>query len=66
MFVYVYVDILAFYKPGTVRDILEGRVWEFDITQGWALGVLVLMTVPSLMSRCRCCRRRATGARTSS
>ena len=27
MFVYVYVDILAFYKPGTVRDILEGRVW---------------------------------------
>ena len=49
MFVYVYVDILAFYKPGTVRDILEGRVWEFDITQGWALGVLVLMTVPSLM-----------------
>ena len=49
MFVYVYVDILAFYKPGTVRDILDGRVWEFDITQGWALGVLVLMTVPSLM-----------------
>ena len=50
MFVYVYVDILAFYKPGTVRDILEGRVWEFDITQGWALGVLVLMTVPSLLA----------------
>jgi len=49
MFVFVYVDILAFYKPGTVRDILEGRVWELDITQGWALGVLVLMTVPSLM-----------------
>ena len=65
MFVYVYVDIWR--STGTVRDILEGRVWEFDITQGWALGVLVLMTVPSLMSRCRCCCRRArTGARTSS
>jgi hypothetical protein len=26
-----------------------GRVWEFDISQGWALGALVLMTIPSLM-----------------
>ena len=49
MFLYVYVDVLAFYKPGTIDDILAGRVWEFDITQGWALGALVLMTIPSLM-----------------
>jgi Family of unknown function (DUF6326) len=49
MFLYVYVDVLAFFKPGTIDDILEGRVWEFDITQGWALGALVLITIPSLM-----------------
>ena len=49
MFLYVYVDILGFYKPGTVDGILAGRVWTFDITQGWALGALVLMTVPILM-----------------
>ena len=49
MFLYVYVDIVSFYKPGTVRDILRGRVWEFEITQGWALGALALMTIPSLM-----------------
>jgi hypothetical protein len=49
MFLYAYVDILAFYKPGTVRDILRGRVWELEITQGWALGALALMTIPSLM-----------------
>ena len=49
MFLYVYVDILALYKPGTVRDILRGRVWEFDVTQGWALGALALMTIPSVM-----------------
>jgi hypothetical protein len=49
MFLYVYVDILSLYKPGTVRDILRGRVWEFEITQGWALGALVLMTIPSVM-----------------
>ncbi len=36
MFLYVYVDIIAIYQPGTVRDILRGRVWEFDISQGWA------------------------------
>lgn len=49
MFLYVYVDILGFYKPGTVDGILAGRVWTFDITQGWALGALLLMTVPILM-----------------
>jgi hypothetical protein len=49
MFLYVYVDIFAFYMPGTIDDILIGRVWEFDITQGWALGALALMAIPSLM-----------------
>ena len=49
MFLYVYVDILFFYKPGTMEDILVGRVWEFDISQGWALGALLLMAIPSLM-----------------
>lgn len=49
MFLYLYVDLFAFYKPGTIDDILIGRVWEFDITQGWALGALALMTIPSLM-----------------
>ena len=49
MFLYVYVDILAFYKPGTIDGILVGRVWTLDITQGWALGALVLMAVPALM-----------------
>jgi hypothetical protein len=49
MFVFVYVDVFFFYKPDTVRDILRGRVWEFDITQGWALGALALMTIPSVM-----------------
>ena len=49
MFLYVYVDILAFFKPGTIDDILVGRVWEFEISQPWALGALVLMTIPALM-----------------
>ncbi len=32
-----------------VTDILDGRVWEFDITQTWAFSALVLMSIPSLM-----------------
>lgn len=49
MFLYVYVDIVALFKPGTVEGILNGRVWTFDVTQTWALGALALMTVPTLM-----------------
>ena len=49
MFLYVYVDILAFYKPGVVDDILVGVVWEFDITQTWAMTALTLLAIPIFM-----------------
>lgn len=49
MFLYVYVDIIGFYQPGTITGILEGRVWVLEISQGWALGALTLMAIPSLM-----------------
>lgn len=49
MFLYVYVDIIGFYKPGTIEDILVGVVFVFDITQVWAITVLTLMAVPILM-----------------
>lgn len=49
MFVYAYVDIIGFYKPGTVEDILAGIVFEFEITQTWALIALAFLTIPSLM-----------------
>ena len=49
MFLYAYVDILAFYKPGVVEDILVGVVWEFDITQTWALTALTLLAIPIFM-----------------
>ena len=49
MFLYVYVDILAFYKPGVVEDILVGVVWEFDITQTWAITALTLLAMPIFM-----------------
>jgi hypothetical protein len=49
MFLYVYVDILHFYKPGVVDDILAGVVWELTITQTFATTALALMAVPTLM-----------------
>ncbi len=49
MFLYAYVDILAFYKPGAIDDILAGKVWQLEITQTWAVGALGLMAVPILM-----------------
>lgn len=49
MFIYLYVDYFWLFKPGVIEDILVGRVWVLDITQGWALIALILMTIPSLM-----------------
>lgn len=49
MFIYIYVDIFGFYKPGIIEGILEGKVWEFEISQAWALGALILMMIPILM-----------------
>jgi hypothetical protein len=49
MFLYAYVDIIGFYKPGIVADILDGVVFVFDITEVWAITVLALMAIPILM-----------------
>ena len=49
MFLYVYVDILAFFKPGVVDDILAGVVWEFDISQTLLTAFLTLVAIPILM-----------------
>lgn len=49
MFLYAYVDILGFFVPGKVDDILVGVVFEFDITQELLTGFLLLMAVPILM-----------------
>lgn len=49
MFVYVYVDVLGFYRPGVIEEILAGFMWDFEITQTLLVAALVLMTIPSLM-----------------
>jgi len=48
-FLYIYVDYFALYMPGIIKNILKGRVFVFDITQGFILGALASVTVPPLM-----------------
>ena len=49
MFMYVYVDVIGFFKPGFIENILAGFMWEFEITQTLLVGALALVTIPSLM-----------------
>jgi len=49
MFLYVYVDILGFFVPGKIDDILAGVVFEFDISQTFVVTALTLMAIPILM-----------------
>ena len=49
MFLYIYVDYLALYKPGFVDDILAGIVHEFDTGPTFVAIALTLMAIPSLM-----------------
>lgn len=49
MFLYLYVDYFHLYMPGTIPDILKGRVFTFDISQTFILVALFLATLPILM-----------------
>lgn len=49
MCLYIYVDVLGLYKPGAVEGILQGRVWNFEITQAFAVGALASAAVPIMM-----------------
>jgi hypothetical protein len=49
MFLYIYVDYFALYKPGFIDDILVGVVFEFQISQTLLTVFLAALAVPSLM-----------------
>ena len=49
MFLCIYVDYFALYKPGTIDDILVGIVWEFDISQTFVVIGLTSVAIPALM-----------------
>lgn len=49
MFLYVYVDILNFFKPGVVDEILKGLIWKFNVSPGLLTVMLVSVAIPAMM-----------------
>ena len=49
MFLYVYVDVLNFYKPGVVDGILNGLVWRFEVSSTLLTVMLASVAIPALM-----------------
>jgi hypothetical protein len=49
MFLYIYVDILNFYKPGVVDSILDGLVWRFEVSPILLTVMLASVAIPGLM-----------------
>jgi Family of unknown function (DUF6326) len=49
MFLIIYIDYFHLYMPDSIKDILKGKVFVFDVTQGFLLAALALVTIPALM-----------------
>ena len=49
MFLYIYVDYFHLFMPGSLRDLLAGKIFVFDITQGFLLAALASVTIPAMM-----------------
>jgi len=49
MFLIIYLDYFHLYMPGKIAEIETGRVFVFDITQGFLLAALTVVTIPALM-----------------
>lgn len=49
MFLYIYVDYFALYKPGYLEDLRRGIVFEFDISQPLMIAFFALIAIPALM-----------------
>ena len=48
-FLYVYADIVTFFRKGIIEGIIAGEVAGIQITQTFLLGTGVLMTIPAVM-----------------
>jgi hypothetical protein len=49
MLLYIYVDYFSLYMPNHLEGIIQGKVFVFDITQGFIMIALGLSTIPMLM-----------------
>ena len=49
MFLYIYVDYFHLYMPGSIKGILEGKVFVFDISYVFLLIAMIFVAIPTLM-----------------
>lgn len=49
MFFYIYVDYFHLYMPGSIEDILVGRVFTFDISYVFLMVAMFFVAIPALM-----------------
>ena len=49
MFCYTYADILGFYAPGNLEELISGEIAGIQMTHGVLLGSALLMAIPSAM-----------------
>ena len=49
MFLYTYADILGFYAPGNIEELISGEIAGIRMTQELLLGSAILMVIPSAM-----------------
>lgn len=49
MFLIIYLDYFHLYMPGKMIEIQTGRVFKFDITQGFLLTAMISVSIPALM-----------------
>jgi len=49
MFCYTYADILGFYAPGNLEELISGEIAGIQMNQGMLFGSAILMAIPSVM-----------------
>ncbi len=49
MFLYTYGDILGFYTPGTIENLIAGSAGNVQITEGFLVIMALWMAIPSVM-----------------
>lgn len=49
MFLYAYVDIFSWFKPGVIEGVMAGKMFLFQINQSFLFFTTLYITIPSLM-----------------
>ena len=49
MLLYIYADILSLFRPGQIKEIMEGLMGPFPVTQASLLVASTLMILPAVM-----------------